>query len=126
MRFLHIVERAYRATAEEQDDPIVWLAGCMRQAGAELDVLLRANAVNYAVRQAQPVALTVGDWQQTQPPSLNTDLQRLQAQGVHIYLSVDDLYARGITESSLIEGINLVSMNDLPELFERYDRLLAW
>ena len=35
-RQLHIVDGAYRATLEEQDDPVVWLCHAMRGAGAEL------------------------------------------------------------------------------------------
>lgn len=126
MRILHIVERAYRATAEEQDDPIVWLAGCMRQAGAELDLLLRSNAVNYAVRQDEPPALRIGDWRQSQPPALNRDLHRLVMNGCDVFAVQDDIYERGITESALIPSIRLLPRAELPALFERYARLLAW
>src|SRR5206468_8180857 len=63
---LNIVESAYRAVMEEQDDTILWLLAAMQGAGAEHTVVLRGNAVNYAVAGQGVPGLVVGDWKQTQ------------------------------------------------------------
>jgi hypothetical protein len=71
---LNIVESAYRAVMEEQDDTILWLLAAMQGAGANHTVVLRGNAVNYAVAGQGAPGLAIGAWKQTQAPRMDHDL----------------------------------------------------
>src|SRR5262245_22371678 len=126
MKTLSIVESAYRATLEEQDDTIVWIHGAMKGAGADLAVLLRGNAVNYLVQRQDAGGLAFGDWRQTQPPRIASDLSALAAKGVDIHYVADDAAERGIVQTELIPGAKPVAREALAELLGRYERVWYW
>ncbi|MEQ9370034.1 MAG: DsrE family protein [Coleofasciculus chthonoplastes F3-SA18-01] len=126
MKALQIIESAYRCTIEEQDDPSVWISQAMKGAGADLDILLRGNAVNYAVSGQDASGLVFGDKPQTQPPKLDQDLQRAIEKGITVYIVADDVKSRGIPEGKMINGVTLVACQDLPGLFGNYDQIWHW
>jgi sulfur transfer complex TusBCD TusB component (DsrH family) len=126
MLTLQIIETAYRATLEEQDDPVVWITHAMRGAGAELAVLLRGNAVNYAVTGQDCSGLQLGEWKQTQAPRLAADVAGLLGKGIEVLAIEDDLAERGIDQAALIEGIALVPRAWLVEVLERFPRIWHW
>src|SRR5260221_6748534 len=59
---------------EEQDDTILWLLAAMQGAGAEHTVVLRGNAVNYAVAGQGAPGLTIGGWKESHAPRMYHDL----------------------------------------------------
>jgi sulfur transfer complex TusBCD TusB component (DsrH family) len=126
MKALNIIEAAYRATIEEQDDTIVWICHAMKGAGADLDVLLRGNAVNYAAKGQDASGLSFGDWKQSEPPRLADDISSLVGKGVAVYIVKEDVADRGIADGELIEGVEPISRGDLPGLMEKYDQVWAW
>jgi len=126
MLTLQIIETAYRATLEEQDDPVVWITHAMRGAGAELAVLLRGNAVNYAVSSQDCGGLQLGEWKQTQAPRLAADLASLAGKGVEVLAIEDDLVERGIGTDALLPGIALVPQARLAQVLERFPRVWCW
>ncbi len=126
MKALNIIETAYRATLEEQDDTIVWLTHAMKGAGAELDVLLRGNAVNYAAKAQEVPSLTFGERVQKHSPRLAEDVAGLIGKGIDVYIVSEDLADRGLVSGELIDGLKPVSRGDLATLFDGYDHIWHW
>ena len=126
MKALNIVGSAYRATSEEQDDTVVWLVHTLRNAGADVELLLRGNSVNYGVKSQVPVPIAIGALAQRHAPDLAGDLARFIAQGGRVHAIREDLAVRGIEPAELIAGVGLVAREGLPALFERYDRVWSW
>jgi sulfur relay (sulfurtransferase) DsrF/TusC family protein len=126
MKALQVITQAFRTTAEEQDDAIVWLTRSMRSAGAELMVLLSGHAVQYAALTQRQPAFGVGDWQQTQPADLTSDLTRLLESDVPIYAVQEDLHERGLADHRLLDGITAIPRGELPGLYQRVDQVWQW
>jgi sulfur relay protein TusB/DsrH len=125
MRILNIVETAYRATLEEQDDTVLWLSRALKNAGADLSVVLRGNAVNYAVRQSCP-PLAIGRTGIKHPAQPNDDLAKLQAKGSKVYVIREDLTDRGIAASRCVPEAEPIGRAELVELMETHDQVWHW
>jgi sulfur relay (sulfurtransferase) DsrF/TusC family protein len=124
---LNIVESAYRAVMEEQDDTILWLLAAMQGAGAEHTVVLRGNAVNYAVAGQGAPGLTIGAWKQTLAPRMDKDLVDLvEKRKIPVFVIAEDLAVRGIERKELVPGIELLSSQILPKRMAEYDIVLHW
>jgi intracellular sulfur oxidation DsrE/DsrF family protein len=126
MKLLQIIESAYRCTIEEQDDPAIWITHAMKGAGADFGVLLRANAVNYAVKGQNAGGLAFGEIAQTQPPKLERDIAQLMEKGIDVYLVSEDLADRGIAANDLLDGVMTVSRAELPNIFAAHDQVWHW
>lgn len=123
---LHIVERAYQGTLEEQDDQALWLVGALNKAGLEQSVLLRGPAVAYAVPNQTVSRLHIGGLETGHPPRLDLDLARLMANGVTVNLVREDAEQRGIPEGGTLPGIAWIARAGMAELFQQAERILAW
>lgn len=123
---LNIIETAYRATMEEQDDTVIWITHAMKGAGADVSVLLRGNAVNYALTGQKAPELQFGDWKQTHAAHLDEDIASLIGKGVTVCAVEGDLVDRGISATALVSGVKLVDREGVLDLYENHDRVWHW
>jgi hypothetical protein len=124
---LNIVESAYRAVMEEQDDTILWLLAAMQGAGAEHTVVLRGNAVNYAVAGQGAPGLAIGGWKQTQTPRMDNDvLDLIEKRKIPVFVIEEDLAMRGIDPGELVPGVVLMSSAMLPKRMAEYEIVSHW
>ena len=123
---LSIVERAYHGTIEEQDDTILWVSHMIKNAGAELSVLLRGNAVNYAVMGQDATGLRFGDVEMEVAPTLDTDIVNLVGAGVPTYAVREDLEERGIRREELAEGLQVIDRKEVAGLYDSHDSIWHW
>jgi hypothetical protein len=124
---LNIVESAYRAVMEEQDDTILWLLAAMQAAGADHTVVLRGNAVNYAVAGQGAPGLAIGAWKQTQAPRMDHDLVDLiEKRKIPVFVIAEDLAERGIERGELVPGVELLSARMLPSKMAEYQLVSHW
>jgi len=126
MKALNIVETAYRATLEEQDDPVVWITHAMKGAGADLTVLLRGNAVNYAVAAQGAPPLVFGARTQKNAPRLAEAVAGLIGKGIEVYAIREDMVERGLDDETLIDGLIAIRRAEMPSLFESHDQVWHW
>jgi sulfur relay (sulfurtransferase) DsrF/TusC family protein len=126
MKILSIVETAYRATLEEQDDTILWLNHALKNHGADVSLLLRGNAVNYLMQGQDASGLTVGTKSLAHAAQPDRELAQLIGAKVLVFAVEDDLQERALRREHLIDGFEPVSRNNLPALLERFDQVWHW
>jgi hypothetical protein len=120
--YLTIVETAYRATIEEQDDTAVWFAHAMKNGGADVSVLLRGNAVNYAMKGQDARGLVFGE-QRVKGPDIARDVAALAAKA-KVFVVTEDCADRGIAREELVGGVGHVARADLAKFIDGFDRFL--
>ncbi len=123
---LSVVERAYHGTIEEQDDTILWLSHMIKNAGGDISVLLRGNAVNYAVLGQDATGLSFGDVKLEVAPTLDKDVENLVAAGVTTYVVQEDLEDRGISQGEIANGVSLIGRAQIADLFDSHDSIWHW
>ena len=125
MKILNIVQSAYRATLEEQDDTVLWLSRVLKNNAADLNVLLRGNAVNYTINQECPT-LRLGNSAINHPARPSQDVGQLSQSGAHVYAVIEDLEERGIDPTRCIGAIKLIRRQEIAGLMDEHDQVWQW
>ena len=90
-------------------------------------MLLRGNAVNYAVRGQDAGGLAFGDWKQTEPPRIEQQLGSLIGQGRHRLCAGRRPRPSAASRCrTLLDGIEACAWPALPALLPHYERVWHW
>jgi hypothetical protein len=126
MRILNVLSTGYRATLEEQDDTVVWICHALKNAGADIDLLLRGSVVNYLVAGQAAPRLVIGARVQRQGPDPHGQLLGLAAKGVGVFALTEDLMRYGLADAVGSSSVKLVSDTRLAALVAGYDQIWHW
>ena len=88
-------------------------------------MLLRANAVNYLVKQECP-ELIIGKVGIHHPARPADDLAKLLKKGVKVFALSEDLEERGINSADCLPGFRMIKASTLADLLEEYDQVWHW
>lgn len=125
-RILSIVEGAFRATLEEQDDAALWFSGAVRNSGSDINLLLRSTAVHYALKNQQRPKLTIGDISVQNPPEFDADIARIIDKGGKVFVIQDDLADLGLADAPLVDGVEPVARAGFAKLTASFDQVWFW
>lgn len=122
MTSLAIVERAYRGAVEVSYFDALYLGiEIHRQLG--LDVLLRGEAVGYALAADAAAPIRIGGHLLTTLDAPRDDLRRLRDAGAGVWVEEDALAALGIGRHRLIDGVRSAAPGELAARWPEYDRI---
>jgi sulfur relay (sulfurtransferase) DsrF/TusC family protein len=124
-KYLSIIDSAYRATVEEQDDTAMWFTHAMKNGGADVSILLRGDAVNYAVQNQDAKGLRFGS-RAVKGPDIVRDIKAVVDKKIPLFVVSDDLVERGIPTSQLVTGVEQIPRAKIAKLIEGHDRILSW
>ncbi|HEV8437149.1 MAG TPA: DsrE family protein [Methylomirabilota bacterium] len=95
-------------------------------AGQQMTLLLREDAVNYAVRGQDGTGIKIAGTPIQPGFLIETDLRSINQSNIPVFAIREDLEERGIEPNDLIEGVKLMSHQELGKLVDQFDSVWNW
>jgi sulfur transfer complex TusBCD TusB component (DsrH family) len=95
-------------------------------AGQQLALVLREDAVNYAVRGQDGTGIRIAGTLIQPGFLIETDLRSLGQSNIPVYAIREDLQERGIDSADVVEGVKLMSKKELGKLVDQFDSVWNW
>lgn len=95
-------------------------------AGQQMTLVLREDAVNYAVRGQDGTGIKIAGTPIQPGFLIETDLRSVNQSNIPVYVVREDLTERGIKPEEVIEGVKLMRRKELGKLVEQFDSVWNW
>ncbi|MBI2152823.1 MAG: DsrE family protein [Candidatus Rokubacteria bacterium] len=95
-------------------------------AGQPLTLLLRGDAVNYAVRGQDGTGIRIAGTLVQPGFLIETDLKSVHQANIPVYAVREDLEERGIKKDELTEGVQLLSGKEMGKFVDQFDTVWNW
>lgn len=123
---LAILERAFRGGLEEQYGHILWLSRIMKAMGAPTSVMLKGDAVCYALGAQKRQSIIVGDRRVSGISHHASGAMALIRDQVPLFVWAPDAERLGLQVGEFVDGVQLVDEADWPSLVIRHDCVWYW
>ena len=95
-------------------------------AGQPLTLLLREDAVNYAVRGQDGTGIKIAGLTIQPGFLIETDLSSLKQSNIPVYAVSEDLEERGLKQGDLIAGVQFLSKKEMGKFVDQFDTVWNW
>jgi sulfur relay (sulfurtransferase) DsrF/TusC family protein len=95
-------------------------------AGQGMTLLLREEAVNYAVRGQDGTGIKIAGITVQPGFLIETDLKSLTQSNIPVYAIQEDLDERGVKKGDLVEGVRPMSRNEMGKFVDQFDTVWNW
>ena len=121
----HVVSLVERPPAAAHADPSLEPNAYAVAEDVDLVLVLRGAGIEHALATAEPANAVLAGVSLSPPPE-SGDLRALVESGIPVLVSASDLATAGLTAQDLVDGVHVVSDDELAESLRRADGVVSW